>query len=131
MHPGGRIDELPGNPKTVATTANAAFQDVADAELTSDAANIDSVAPVGEGRVAGDDEKPAATRQRGDDVLGHAVGEIVLFRIAAHIGEGKDCDGWSVRISHTGLCLVQNSIGASFGQSGGFFTDLSYEAKAL
>ena len=47
---------------------------------------------VGGGRIAGDDEEPAYTRQGGDDLLDHAVGEIFLLRVAAHIGEGQNRD---------------------------------------
>ena len=50
------------------------------------------LALVDEGRVARDDEEPAQLRQRGDDVLADAVGEIILLRLAAHVGEGQHGD---------------------------------------
>jgi hypothetical protein len=35
-----------------------------------------------------DDQKFAEARQLGDDVLGDAVGKVLLLRIATHVGEG-------------------------------------------
>ena len=72
--------------------AHAAFQDVAHAELPPDLPHVHGAALVGEARIAGDDEQPADLRERGDDVLDHAVGEVVLLRIAAHVRERKDGD---------------------------------------
>ena len=42
--------------------------------------------------VAGDDEQVAEARQLGDDVLGQPVGEELLLRVAAHVGEGQHGD---------------------------------------
>src|SRR6516225_9402645 len=47
---------------------------------------------VDEGGIARDDEEAADARKSGRDVLDHAVGEILLFGIAAHIREGQDSD---------------------------------------
>ena len=52
----------------------------------------DAAAFVVEARIARDHEKPVDARQAGDDVLDRAVGEILLLRVAAHIGERQDCD---------------------------------------
>ena len=46
----------------------------------------------GEGGVAGDHEAVADARQVGGEVLGDAVGEIVLARIAGEVREGQDDD---------------------------------------
>ena len=81
------IDELAGDAKLVATAADAALQHVGHAELLPNLADIDRSALVGERGVAGDDEQPAAARQRRDDLLRHPVGKVVLLRIAAHVGE--------------------------------------------
>jgi len=43
-------------------------------------------------RIAGDDEQPPYARECGDDLLDHAVGEIFLLGVAAHILEGQDGD---------------------------------------
>src|SRR6516162_2049974 len=47
-----------------------------------DAAALDGLALVSKSRIAGDDEQPADAGQRGDDLLDHAVGEILLLRVA-------------------------------------------------
>jgi hypothetical protein len=52
--------------------------------------DVDGPAFVGEARIAGDDKEPTDARQVRDDFLDHAIGEIVLFRIAAHGGEGQN-----------------------------------------
>jgi hypothetical protein len=86
-------------------------------------AHVHRLALVGERRVAGDHEQPAAAREGSDDVVRHSAGEILLFGIAAHVlgrqhrdqraveeggnrhrlfrGDGDSC-GWSRR----GLTLL-------------------------
>src|SRR5258707_7023777 len=54
--------------------------------------HVDGAPPVGEARVASDDEKRLEMRQRRDDVIYHSVREIFLFRIGAQVGEGEDDD---------------------------------------
>ena len=73
--------------------AHAAFQHVAHAQLAAHLLHVDRPALVGEARVARDDEQPADARQRRDDVLDHAVGEIVLLGVAAQVQERQDGDG--------------------------------------
>ena len=73
--------------------AHAAFEHVAHAELAADLLHVNRPALVGEARIARDDEQPAHARQGGDDVVHHAVGEIVLLRIAAQVVERQDGDG--------------------------------------
>jgi hypothetical protein len=53
---------------------------------------VDSLAFVDEGRVSCDHEEPAQLRKRSDDILGNAVGKILLLRIATHVREGKHGD---------------------------------------
>ena len=62
MRPGGRIDQLPGDPHPVRRLAHAAFQHIAHAELTADLFHVDSAALVGEARIACDHEQPANAR---------------------------------------------------------------------
>src|SRR5208282_2751657 len=75
----------------VIRTRPAAFrtEHIADAEFAADLLHLDYLALVGEGRIAGDDEEPPDARQRGDDLLDHAVGEIFLLRIAAILANGS------------------------------------------
>jgi hypothetical protein len=63
-----------------------------DAELARDLLHIDGAAFVDERRVAGDDEQPADAGEPGDQVLGDAVGKVLLLGIAAHIDEWQDRD---------------------------------------
>ena len=86
------VDQLAGDAQPPAGRAHAALQHVAHAEVARDLAHVDRAALVGEGRVAGDHEQPAQPGERGDDVLGDAVGEIVLLGIAAEIGERQHRD---------------------------------------
>src|SRR6516164_6004325 len=87
MRVGYSIDQLPRNADPLTSPAHRAFEHVSDAEFLTDLLRIDHLAFVGEARVAGDDEQPADARERGDDLLDHAVGEIFLLRIAAQILE--------------------------------------------
>ena len=57
-----RFDELGGDADAVARAANAAFEDIADAEFAANSAHIDRLPLVGEARVAGDDEDPVVLR---------------------------------------------------------------------
>src|SRR6266404_6011159 len=63
----------------------------------ADLLHIDGLPFVGEAGIAGDDEEPADAGEGGDDLLDHAVGEILLLRVAAHIGEGQYRDRRLVR----------------------------------
>ena len=92
MGAGRRIDELAGDAHAVRGLAHAAFEHVAHAELAADLPHVDGAALVGEARIAGDHEQPANARQRGDDVLDHAVGEILLLGVAAHVLERQHGD---------------------------------------
>jgi hypothetical protein len=38
--------------------------------------------------------RPATVRQQVDDLLGQAVAEVLVVRIAAHVGERQHGDGW-------------------------------------
>jgi hypothetical protein len=69
-----------------------AFEDIAHTQLTPDLLHVDQLAFVSKTRIAGDHEEPADSRERGDDFLDHAVGEILLLRVAAHIGERQHRD---------------------------------------
>jgi hypothetical protein len=55
------------------------------------------LALVGKARSAGDDEQPANARERGDDLLDHAVGEIFLLGITAEVDERQHSERGLVR----------------------------------
>jgi len=44
---------------------------------------------VSEARIACDHEQRGIARERGDDVLGYAIGEKLLLGVAAHVVEGE------------------------------------------
>jgi hypothetical protein len=107
MVAGGRIDQLGGHPHPVSGLADAALDHVAHAQLSPDLLNIHRLALVGEGAVARDHQQRAEPRQLGDDVLDHAVGEVLLLPVAAHVLEWQYRDrrlvgqrgrgGWQAR----------------------------------
>ncbi|MNE31896.1 hypothetical protein D3C80_1254860 [compost metagenome] len=84
---GTGFDQLAGNAHALAGLAHAAFEHVAHAKGLADPLHIDTLALEGKAGVAGDHEQPADARQRGDDVLDHAIGEIVLVRVTAQVLE--------------------------------------------
>src|SRR5215203_2591925 len=59
-------------------------------ELLGDLAHVPGFAFVSEARVAGDHEQPAQARERGNEILGDAVGKVLLLGIATHIRKGQD-----------------------------------------
>ena len=79
------INELSGNANAITCLADAALQHVANAKLAADPLDIDSLAFVGETCITGDDEQRFRTRQSRDDVFHHAVGEIFLLGVSAHV----------------------------------------------
>ena len=86
------VDELRVDAHPVLIALHRAFEHIANAELLADLLGVDALALEGEGRVAGDDEAALDARKLGREVLGDAVGEIVLRRIAGEIGEGQHDD---------------------------------------
>ena len=90
------IDELRRDAHAIAGLADAALEQKAHAQVASDLLHFDRPALVGEGGVARDHEQARGLREVGDQVFGHAVAEIFLLRIAAHVLEGQDGDRWLV-----------------------------------
>ena len=90
MCAGFAVDELGVDAHPVLIALNRAFKHVADPELLGDLLGVDGLALEGEGGVARNHETVADARQVGGEVLGDAVGEIVLARIAGKVLEGQD-----------------------------------------
>src|SRR5439155_537520 len=86
------LDELSRDAQAIAAFAQAALEHVANAELAPDLLDVDDLALVGEARIPRDHEQPIDPRQAGDDILDHAVGEILLLGIAAHVLERQHRD---------------------------------------
>ena len=72
--------------------ADRAFQHIAHTKLSPDFFDIDRPAFVGKARISGDNEEPFDAGQRGDDLLDHPIGKILLIRIGAQIDEGQNGD---------------------------------------
>ena len=92
MPAGCSVDELRGDPHALAGAADRAFEHRAHAEFAADGANVDRASLIGEARVARDHRQAGDLRQIGDDVFADAVGEILLLRIARHVGERQNGD---------------------------------------
>lgn len=58
-----------------------------DAEFAADLLEIDRLALVGEGRVAGDDKGAANPREIGGEAFRHAVDKGFVIRVAAEVRE--------------------------------------------
>ncbi len=61
-----------------------------DAELAADVLHLHGAAFVDEGRIPGDHEQVGKARQFGDDLVDHAVAEVFLLGVAAHVGEWQN-----------------------------------------
>jgi hypothetical protein len=131
MCPGRGIDELSRDAHSVCPLANAAFQHVAHPKLAPDLLHVDGAALVCEARAAGDDEQRLETRQRRDDVIYHAVGEIFLFRIGAQVGEGENGDRGFIGERKSGFWHFFQIAGDCRACRSLRFPHLSNETKAL
>src|SRR5215831_6995792 len=83
--PCNRINQLPCNANFPRRLAHGPLKDIAYAKPASDLLHIDGFAFKRKARVAGDDEQPLETREGGDDFFYHAVREVFLFGVAAHV----------------------------------------------
>src|SRR5207249_9948199 len=79
------IDELRGDPDAFPHPADAALDEEANAQLAPEPLHGDGLALEPEGRAAGSDGLRPPSRQLGDDVLGDAVRDIALLRIASDV----------------------------------------------
>ena len=77
-----RVEELGSDATSVSGLANASFDYVARAKLLTDGSDINRLALVSESGIARDHGERAPERQRGDDVLGEPVSEVLLVRVA-------------------------------------------------
>ena len=89
----GRVDELRCYPQAVAGLADAAFQDRVHPEPLRHRAQILLGALEREAGSACRDAQALELGQRIDDLLGDAVAEELVLRIAAHVREGQHRDG--------------------------------------
>jgi len=87
-----RVDQLARDAQPASRLANAAFEHVTHAKLIGHLAHVNRPAFVGEARIPRDHDQLIEARQRGDDVVDHAVDEIFLLGITRHVGEREDGD---------------------------------------
>src|SRR5450755_2118449 len=71
----GGVDQLPGYTDPITCLPDAAFKDVAHAELAAYLRHAHRADTKGEARVTGDHEKRTNARETGDDLLDHSVSE--------------------------------------------------------
>ena len=81
----GSLDRLRRNPYPLPCFPYRSFEQYRTLRSRPTLFHVDHPPFVGKARIAGDDEEPANTTERGDDRLDHAVGEIFLLDIAAQI----------------------------------------------
>ena len=72
------VDKLDVHTHAAGVALDRPFKHIADPKLLADFPGVDILAFEREGRVAGDHERAAQARQIGGQVLGDAVGEIIL-----------------------------------------------------
>ena len=89
------VDQLRGDAHARRHPAHAAFDEVAHAKFAPRADHVDIGSAEARRGIARHHMHLPEARELGDDVLGDAVGEILLFGIAAHVGERQHGDGRS------------------------------------
>src|SRR6516225_182733 len=110
------IDQLSVDADPVARSPNTSLKHIADAELAADPPRIDPLALIGERGIARDYEQVRNSRQIRRQILGDAVGEVLLRPVVAEVGKGQhddrqawrtgclwDCDGTRCRECPRGL----------------------------
>src|SRR5262249_34404618 len=86
------IDQLRRDSNPAGHLAHATFDDISDVQLAGDDASTDRLPLKSKGCVPLQYVQGVHLGQIGDNVLGDAVAEVFLLRIAAHVGERKDGD---------------------------------------
>ena len=94
MRPHRGVDQLRRDANAPGGLAHRAFEHVVHAQFAPDLLHVDRLPFVREARISGDDEQPADARQRGDNLLDHAIGEIVLLGVSAHVLKRQHYDRW-------------------------------------
>ena len=120
MIPRFGVDELHIDVHAIAAALNAALDDIADVQFTSDRLHIERLAFVGKRCISGDYDAASYAREIGRQALGDPVDEMLLHGIATEIGDGSttierrggSClfGGDAVRF---GVALSELSLGAS------------------
>ena len=92
MRAGLGIDQLGVDADLLGRALDAAFKHIAHAQLAADLLGVDRLALVGERGIARNHEAARDPRQIGRQILGDAVGKILLLGVVAQIVEGQHHD---------------------------------------
>src|SRR4051812_15826594 len=84
---------MTSNAYVIAHLTHRAFQHIAHTEFAADLPHVYSLAFISEAGTAGDHEQPANAAESGDDLLDHAVSEILLLGVAAQVLKRQDRNG--------------------------------------
>jgi hypothetical protein len=106
------INELHVDAHPHAAALNASLDHIPDVQLAPNLRDVEGFAFIRERGVASDYERAADARQIRRQALGHAIDEILLFRVSSHIGERQNHDreargGFVGRWDRSGLAHVK------------------------
>src|ERR1700674_70486 len=93
MVAGFDVYKLHINSQPVGATLYRALKDIADIQLPTELLHVHGFPFEGERRVAGDNKRAVDPRQVRGQALSDAIYEIILFGVAAEIGERQHYDG--------------------------------------
>src|SRR5260370_14741409 len=109
------LDQLRSNAYPTARPAYGAFQEIAHTQFAPNLLHVNRTTLVGETRISGDHEEPANAGQRRDNVLDHAISEIFLLGIAAHVLERQHRYGWLVGQRQWRVCYSARRLPGAAG----------------
>jgi peptide/nickel transport system substrate-binding protein len=120
MRVGLGIDQLGVDANVVTQPSDAAFQYIANAELTADLLCINGLVPICNCSITRDHEHARDTREIGRQILGDPVRKILLVGVVAQIGEREHDDGQARRTAglgdwRSGRQARRRQIGDRFG----------------
>ena len=115
-----RVDKLARDADSGSSFSYTSLKNVTHSQLLADLLHLDRFIFVSERGVSRDDEESGNLRKIGNDILGNAVAEIFLLRVAAHIverqnGDGRPIIGFRIHPDNNWL-FQQNTVNAN-----GFF----------
>ena len=87
MRIGLSVDQLSTDAHLVARPPDASFEDIAHAQLATDLFRADRFVPIGEGGIARDHETVPDSREVRRQILGDAVGKVLLVGVVTEVSE--------------------------------------------
>ncbi len=104
------IDQLRGDPQTLALPADAPLQNRGHSQLAAHLPRVHVLALVAEGRAARDHAQLSQLRERCDDLLGDSVAEVLVGGVSAQVEEGEHGDRSRDRLA---TATGQPAVGAA------------------